>query len=204
MKDKSFADAYKSNFLGSWGRVTGMRKPIVGAVAGYAVGPSLFSLGSSIRAESAVDAYHSWFSFLCVVFSLSFFPGLVFLVFFSLSFSFLPSSGQLGGGCELAMMCDILLCSPTATFGQPEINLGIIPGAGGTQRLTKIVGKPVAMDMVLTGRRIGADEAERCGLVSRVVREGSVVDKAVEVAEEVARLGRVAVQAGKEAVNAGE
>jgi enoyl-CoA hydratase len=102
------------------------------------------------------------------------------------------------------MMCDILLCSPTATFGQPEINLGIIPGAGGTQRLTKIVGKPVAMDMVLTGRRMGADEAERCGLVSRVVREGSVVDKAVEVAEEVARLGRVAVQAGKEAVNAGE
>jgi len=146
MKDKTFADAYKTNFLGSWTRVTSMRKPIIGAVSGYA----------------------------------------------------------LGGGCELAMMCDILLCSPTAQFGQPEITLGIIPGAGGTQRLTKIVGKAVAMDMVLTGRRMNADEAERSGLVSRVVREGNLVDKAVEIAEEVAKMGRVAVQAGKEAVNAGE
>ncbi len=105
------------------------------------------------------------------------------------------------------MMCDILLCSPTAVFGQPEITLGIIPGAGGTQRLTKIVGKPIAMDMVLTGRRINADEAEKFGLVSRVVREEegkTLLGEAVKVAEKVASFGRVAVQAGKEAVNAGE
>jgi len=104
------------------------------------------------------------------------------------------------------MMCDILLASPTAVFGQPEITLGIIPGAGGTQRLTKIVGKPIAMDMVLTGRRIGAKEAERMGLVSRVVwEEGrSVVDEAIKVAQKIGGFGAVAVQAGKEGVNAGE
>jgi enoyl-CoA hydratase len=104
------------------------------------------------------------------------------------------------------MMCDILLASPTAVFGQPEITLGIIPGAGGTQRLTKIVGKPIAMDMVLTGRRIDAKEAERMGLVSRVVwEEGkSVVDEAIKVAQKIGGFGAVAVQAGKEGVNAGE
>jgi hypothetical protein len=101
------------------------------------------------------------------------------------------------------MMCDILLASPTAQFAQPEITLGIIPGAGGTQRLTKIVGKAIAMDMVLTGRRINADEAERMGLVSRVVREGSVVEEAIKVANKIGGFGAVAVQAGKEAVNAG-
>ena len=104
------------------------------------------------------------------------------------------------------MMCDILLASPTAVFGQPEITLGIIPGAGGTQRLTKIVGKPIAMDMVLTGRRIDAKEAERMGLVSRVVwEEGkSVVDEAIKVAQKIGGFGAVAVQAGKEGVNAGK
>ncbi|KAH8090679.1 putative enoyl-CoA hydratase [Filobasidium floriforme] len=146
MKDKNFAEVYRSNFLGSWARVTSFRKPIVGAVSGYA----------------------------------------------------------LGGGCELAMMCDILLASPTAIFGQPEITLGIIPGAGGTQRLTKIVGKPIAMDMVLTGRKIDAKEAERMGLVSRVVwEEGkSVVQEAVALAKKIGGFGAVAVQAGKEAVDA--
>lgn len=110
---------------------------------------------------------------------------------------------QLGGGCELAMMCDILIASPTAVFGQPEINLGIIPGAGGTQRLTKIVGKAIAMDMVLTGRRIDAKEAERHGLVSRVVWDESkdVIDEAVKIGEEIAAKGAISVQAGKEAVN---
>lgn len=104
------------------------------------------------------------------------------------------------------MMCDILLASPTAIFGQPEITLGIIPGAGGTQRLTKIVGKPIAMDMVLTGRKIDAKEAERMGLVSRVVwEEGkSVVQEAVALAKKIGGFGAVAVQAGKEAVDAGQ
>ena len=103
------------------------------------------------------------------------------------------------------MMCDILLASPTAVFGQPEITLGIIPGAGGTQRLTKIVGKPIAMDMVLTGRKIDAKEAERMGLVSRVVwEEGkSVVQEAIALAKKIGGFGAVAVQAGKEAVDAG-
>ncbi|KAK1923968.1 putative enoyl-CoA hydratase [Papiliotrema laurentii] len=144
MKDKQFADVYKNNFLGSWTRMSSIRKPIIGAVAGYA----------------------------------------------------------LGGGCELAMLCDILLCTPDAKFAQPEITLGIIPGAGGTQRLTHLVGKARAMDMVLTGRRITGVEAAQWGLVSRVTKEGeSVVEEAVKLAEQIAGFGRVATQAGKEAVN---
>ena len=98
--------------------------------------------------------------------------------------------------------CDIILASPTANFGQPEINLGVIPGAGGTQRLTKAVGKSTAMEMVLTGRNFSADDAERRGLISRVVREGSVVDEAVKVASTIAKKGQIAVQAAKEGVNA--
>ncbi|EJD49837.1 ClpP/crotonase [Auricularia subglabra TFB-10046 SS5] len=144
MKDKEFADVYKSNFLVEWTRMSSIRKPIVGAVSGYA----------------------------------------------------------LGGGCELALMCDILLASPTATFGQPEIKLGVIPGAGGTQRLSRITGKARTMELVLTGRNFSADEAERWGVVSRIVREGSVVDEAVKVASKIAGFGQVSVQAGKEAVNA--
>ncbi|KAJ9107859.1 hypothetical protein QFC19_002765 [Naganishia cerealis] len=110
----------------------------------------------------------------------------------------------LGGGCELAMMCDILLASPTATFGQPEITLGILPGAGGTQRLTHLVGKARAMDIVLTGRKVKADEAERIGLVSRIVQgDGKeCVAEAVKVATLIAGYGGIAVQAAKEAVNA--
>ncbi|KAG8689134.1 Fatty acid oxidation complex subunit alpha [Ceratobasidium sp. 395] len=99
------------------------------------------------------------------------------------------------------MMCDIILASPTARFGQPEIKLGVIPGAGGTQRLTHAIGKSRAMELVLTGRMINAQEAERWGLVSRVV-EGDVVKEAVEMASTIAGMGRVAVQAGKESVNA--
>ncbi|KAK4686468.1 enoyl-CoA hydratase, partial [Tremellales sp. Uapishka_1] len=144
MKDLEFAKCYKENFLGSWTQISRMRKPIIGAVSGYA----------------------------------------------------------LGGGCELAMMTDILLCTPTATFAQPEITLGIIPGAGGTQRLTHLIGKARAMDMVLTGRKIDGKTAEAWGLVSRCVEEGEdVLEKAVEVGEGIAGFGRVAVQAGKEAVN---
>ncbi|OCF60856.1 enoyl-CoA hydratase [Kwoniella mangroviensis CBS 10435] len=145
MKDKEFAEAYTTNFLGSWNKIASIRKPIVGAVAGYA----------------------------------------------------------LGGGCELAMLCDILIATPKATFSQPEITLGIIPGMGGSQRLTSLVGKTRAMDMVLTGRKIDGLTAERWGLVSRVTEEGqSVVEEAVKVAETIAGFGKVAVQAGKEAVNA--
>jgi enoyl-CoA hydratase len=102
------------------------------------------------------------------------------------------------------MLCDILLCTPNATFSQPEITLGIIPGAGGTQRLTHLVGSKRAMDLVLTGRKISGTEAGQWGLVSRVVEDGeSVVDKAVQVAEKVASFGEISVQAGKEAVLAG-
>ncbi|GAA6049300.1 hypothetical protein JCM3770_005929 [Rhodotorula araucariae] len=111
------------------------------------------------------------------------------------------SGYALGGGCELAMMCDVILASPTAVFGQPEINLGVIPGAGGTQRLTHAVGKSRAMELVLTGRNFTAQEASDWGLVSRVVTEGSVVDEAVKVAGKIAGKSRIAVQAAKEGVN---
>ncbi|PWN46703.1 putative enoyl-CoA hydratase precursor, mitochondrial [Violaceomyces palustris] len=144
MKDIQYAHAYKSNFLGHWTKLTTIRKPIIAAVSGFA----------------------------------------------------------LGGGCELAMMCDIILASPNANFGQPEINLGVIPGAGGTQRLTHAVGKSRAMEMVLTGNMIGAEEAASTGLISRVVKEGSVVDEAVKVASKISSKGQVAVQAAKEGVNA--
>ena len=144
MKDMTFSEAYKTNFLGHWSELTRVRKPIIAAVNGYA----------------------------------------------------------LGGGAELAMMTDIILASPTAVFGQPEINLGVIPGAGGTQRLTKAIGKSRTMEIVLTGRNLTADEAEAAGLISRVVREGSVVDEAIAVATKIGKKGQVAIQAAKEAVNA--
>ena len=107
----------------------------------------------------------------------------------------------LGGGCELAMMCDFIIACETAKFGQPEIKLGVIPGAGGTQRLTRFVGKSKAMDMVLTGRMMDAAEAERCGLVSRVLPAGGFVDEVVKIAAEVGAKGALSLRAGKEAVN---
>jgi len=102
-------------------------------------------------------------------------------------------------------MCDIILASPTAKFGQPEIKLGVIPGGGGSQRLTRIIGKSRTMELVLTGRNISAQEAEKWGMVSRVVGdgEGEVVKEAVAMAKDIASYGQIAVQAGKEAVNAG-
>ncbi|GAA5975389.1 hypothetical protein JCM5350_006466 [Sporobolomyces pararoseus] len=113
------------------------------------------------------------------------------------------SGYALGGGCELAMMCDIILAAPNAVFGQPEINLGVIPGAGGTQRLTHAIGKSRAMELVLTGSNFSAQQASDWGLISRVVPEGQdVVEEAVKVANKIASKGRVAVQAGKEGVNA--
>ncbi len=144
MSAKSFTDCYLGNFITKgWEAVTKVRKPVIAAVAGFA----------------------------------------------------------LGGGCEVAMMCDFILAGDNAKFGQPEITLGIIPGAGGTQRLTRFVGKSKAMEMVLTGRLIDATEAERCGLVSRVVPTAELLDEALKVAERIASMGRVATLAAKECVN---
>lgn len=146
MKDKEFAEVYQNRFLEDWADMTKIRKPIIAAVSGYA----------------------------------------------------------LGGGCELALMCDIILASPTAKFGQPEINLGTIPGGGGSQRLARTIGKSRTMELVLTGRQFTAQEAERWGVVSRVVGEGEgqVVKEAVAMAKEIANKSQIAVQAGKEVVNA--
>ena len=108
----------------------------------------------------------------------------------------------LGGGCELAMMADIIIASENAKFGQPEIKLGVGPGMGGSQRLTRAIGKSKAMEMCLTGRMMGAEEAERSGLVSRVVPLASLVDDAVKLAAEIAAMPPLAVIANKEAVNA--
>jgi enoyl-CoA hydratase len=144
MKDQSFADAYLSDFItASWERVTTCRKPVIAAVAGYA----------------------------------------------------------LGGGCELAMMCDFIIAADSAKFGQPEISIGILPGAGGTQRLTRFVGKSKAMEMCLTGRLMNAAEAERSGLASRVVPADELIDEAVKTAEKIAQMSRPAVFLAKEAVN---
>jgi len=143
MQNRSFTDVYLGDFVKSWERVTLCRKPVIAAVAGYA----------------------------------------------------------LGGGCELAMMCDTILCADSAKFGQPEINLGITPGAGGTQRLTRFVGKAKAMDMILTGRMMDAAEAERSGLVSRVVPAAKLVDEAVKMAAQIATLSRPSVLMAKEMIN---
>ena len=143
MKDKSFAEVFLSGFISRWDRVTRTRKPIIAAVAGFA----------------------------------------------------------LGGGCELAMMCDFIIAADSAKFGQPEIRLGVIPGAGGTQRLTSAVGKAKAMDMVLTGRMMEAAEAERCGLVSRIVPAESLVEEALKAAAAIAAFGRAAALSAKDAVN---
>jgi enoyl-CoA hydratase len=143
MADKTFIEAYLGNFAADWDHATQTRKPIVAAVAGFA----------------------------------------------------------LGGGCELAMHCDIIVAADTAKFGQPEIKLGVIPGIGGTQRLTRAVGKAKAMDMILTGRMMDAAEAERSGLVARVVPAASLMDEAMKVAETIANYSLPSVLAGKEAIN---
>ena len=144
MQSKSYMDAYLGDFITrNWERVTTCRKPVIAAVAGYA----------------------------------------------------------LGGGCELAMMCDFILCADNAKFGQPEITLGILPGAGGSQRLTRLVGKSKAMDMCLTGRMMDADEAERAGLVSRIVPAGDLLDEAMKTAVKIAAMSRPAAMMIKESVN---
>jgi enoyl-CoA hydratase len=144
MAGRSYMDVYMSDFItNGWERVTTCRKPIVAAVAGFA----------------------------------------------------------LGGGCELAMMCDTVIAADSAKFGQPEITLGVIPGAGGTQRLPRFVGKAKAMDMVLTGRMMDAGEAERSGLVSRVVPAEKLMEEALAVAARIAAMSRPSVMIAKESVN---
>ncbi len=144
MKDWSFMDVYKTEYITrNWERVRAIRKPIIAAVAGYA----------------------------------------------------------LGGGCELAMTCDIIIAADTARFGQPEIKLGIIPGAGGTQRLPRAVGKAKAMDLVLTARMMDAAEAERAGLVSRVVSADKLLDEAMGAAMAICEFSLPSVMMAKECIN---
>ncbi|VFR39051.1 Enoyl-CoA hydratase [plant metagenome] len=144
MKDWSYMDVYRSDFITrNWETLRRVRKPVIAAVAGYA----------------------------------------------------------LGGGCELAMMCDIVIAADTAKFGQPEIKLGLIPGSGGTQRLPRAVGKAKAMDLVLTARTMDAAEAERSGLVSRVVAVDKLLDEALEAAEIIASMSLPSVLMAKESVN---
>ena len=107
----------------------------------------------------------------------------------------------LGGGCELAMMCDFIICADTAKFGQPEITLGVLPGAGGSQRLTRLVGKSKAMEMCLTGRMMDADEAERAGLVSRIVPADELLEDAMKTAAKIAAMSRPAAMMVKESIN---
>jgi len=111
------------------------------------------------------------------------------------------SGYALGGGCELAMMCDFILASDTAKFGQPEITIGAMPGAGGTQRMTRFIGKSKAMEMCLTGRMMDVEEAERCGLVSRIIPKGELRDEAIRVAKQIASFSRPSVLLTKESVD---
>jgi len=143
MAEKDFIEVFLGDFAATWHRVAYARKPVIAAVAGFA----------------------------------------------------------LGGGCELAMLCDLIIAADTAKFGQPEIKLGIIPGIGGTQRLTRAVGKAKAMDLILTGRMMDAQEAERSGLVARIVPAANLLEEAIKVAETIAALSLPSVMAAKEAVN---
>jgi enoyl-CoA hydratase len=143
MLEKDFITACQSDFIGPWQQVAMRRKPLIAAVAGYA----------------------------------------------------------LGGGCELAMMCDVIIAADNAKFGQPEINLGTLPGAGGTQRLTRAIGKSKAMEMVLTGRMMDAEEAERANLVARVVPVADLLDEALKLAGTIAEKSQPIVAMAKEAVN---
>jgi len=144
MKDWSYMDVYKSDYITrNWERLRSVRKPVIAAVAGFA----------------------------------------------------------LGGGCELAMMCDFIIAADTAKFGQPEIKIGVIPGAGGTQRLPRAVGKAKAMDLILTGRMMDAAEAERAGLAARVVPAATLLEEALAAAAQIAEYSLPSVMAAKEAIN---
>jgi len=143
MAGKSFMEAFMADFVGRWDRLAHARKPVVAAVAGFA----------------------------------------------------------LGGGCELAMQCDLIIAADNAKFGQPEIKLGVIPGIGGTQRLTRAIGKAKAMDLILTGRMMDAQEAERAGLVARVVPLAELMSEAMKVAETIASMSLPALMVAKESVN---
>ena len=187
------SDAFKGKFLESWSLLSTIRKPIIAAVSGYAVRPTLFlhthpPFPQHRRApllylhSATLPLLRASWQHACS----------------------LTRRPQLGGGCELALMCDIILASPTAVFGQPEINIGVIPGGGGTQRLAHAIGKSRTMELTLTGRNWTAKEASDWGMVSRVVGEGEgeVVKEAVDLARVIASKSAIAVQANKEAVNA--
>ena len=144
MQNKTFMEVYQEDFITrGWERLSKTRKPVIAAVAGFA----------------------------------------------------------LGGGCEIAMMCDMIIAADSARFGQPEITIGTIPGSGGTQRLARFLGKSKAMDLCLTGRMMDAEEAERAGLVARVVPAAELLDEAMKAAGKIASLSRPAVMMAKEAVN---
>jgi enoyl-CoA hydratase len=143
MQSKTYLEAYREDFIAAWDRVARCRKPVIAAVAGFA----------------------------------------------------------LGGGCELAMMCDIIIAADTAKFGQPEIKLGVMPGAGGTQRLIRQVGKSKAMEMCLTGRMMDAEESERAGLVSRVVPAAKLLEEALATAARIAEMSLPALMMTKECIN---
>jgi enoyl-CoA hydratase len=143
MAGQSYIDIFRADYTADYERLARVRKPIIAAVAGFA----------------------------------------------------------LGGGCELAMMCDLIIAADNAKFGQPEIKLGVIPGIGGTQRLARAVGKAKAMDLILTGRMMDAAEAERSGLVARVVPAASLMEEAMKVAETIAAMSQPSLIAAKEAVN---
>lgn len=169
------------------------RDPNIGAIV-LTGSDKVFAAGADIKemaSQSSMDMYFSdWFS------------GWDRLTSVRTPIVAAVSGYALGGGCELAMMCDLLIAAESAKFGQPEITLGIIPGMGGSQRLTRAIGKAKAMDMILTGRYMDADEAERAGLVSRVVPDGMVLDEALEVAVSIASKSKAISMVAKETTNA--
>jgi enoyl-CoA hydratase len=167
--------------------------PAVGAVVVTGSGQA-FAAGADIK-EMAAQGYMD-------MFAADWFRGWEDLTRLRIPTIAAVSGFALGGGCELAMMCDLIIAGDNAKFGQPEINLGVLPGMGGSQRLTRAVGKAKAMDMILTGRFMGAEEAERCGLVSRVVPAENVVEEALKAAEVIASKSKPVAMLAKEAVNA--
>ncbi len=167
--------------------------PGIGAIIITGAGGKAFAAGADIKEMAALS--------FADVFEADFFAAWNRLAAVRTPLIAAVNGYALGGGCELAMMCDILIAADTAKFGQPEIKLGVLPGMGGSQRLTRAIGKAKAMDLILTGRTIDAAEAERTGLVSRVVPAATLLDEANTVAATIAAMSRPAARMAKEAVN---